>query len=168
MMAPNITLTSCRFLGILYILEVNFEKKKKLAWLEDLLELLNISLSICLSLRLYDQACPCDNSGSIFQIFLKLGWNILWVNISDKFDNGYCSSLNTLWCCYNTVNFLTNIHKRHPIAHSLGWGMGCLLWIQHLIDILSQFLQLFMQYLIILDHIITTLDCVCIIDQKVT
>ena len=23
-------------------------------------------------------------------------------------------------CCYNTVNFLTNIHKRHPIACSLG------------------------------------------------
>ena len=24
------------------------------------------------------------------------------------------------------VNFLTNIHKRHPLAHPLGWGMGCL------------------------------------------
>ena len=43
-------------------------------------------------------------------------------------------------CCYNTVNFLTNIHKRHPIACTLGRGMGCLLWIHYLIDILPQFL----------------------------
>ena len=51
-------------------------------------------------------------------------------------------SLNTctVQCCYNVVNFLTNIHKRHPIPSPLGWGMGCLLWIQHLIDILLQFL----------------------------
>ena len=33
----------------------------------------------------------------------------------------------TVGCCYNAVKFLTNIHKRHPIAHQLGWGMGCLL-----------------------------------------
>ena len=51
---------------------------------------------------------------------------------------------NTVWCRYNAVNFLTNIHQRHPIARPLGWGMGCLLWIQHLIDILPQFLLLFM------------------------
>ena len=25
-----------------------------------------------------------------------------------------------VWCCYNTVHFLTNIHRRHPIAHLLG------------------------------------------------
>ena len=43
-------------------------------------------------------------------------------------------------CRYNAVNFLTNIHKRHPIARPLGRGMGCLLWILHLVDILSQFL----------------------------
>ena len=42
----------------------------------------------------------------------------------------------TVWCHYNAVNFLTNTHKRHPIARP----MGCLLWIQHLIDILPQFL----------------------------
>ena len=31
---------------------------------------------------------------------------------------------NTVWCCYNVVNFLKNIHKRRPIAHLMGWGMG--------------------------------------------
>ena len=36
--------------------------------------------------------------------------------------------------------FVTNIHKRHPIACLLRWGMVCLLWIQHLMDILPQFL----------------------------
>ena len=50
--------------------------------------------SVCLSVRPYDHACPRDNLKNIFQIFLKLGWNILWVNISDKFDDGYRSSLN--------------------------------------------------------------------------
>ena len=60
---------------------------------------------------------------------------------------------NTVQCRYNAVNFFTNIYKRHPIARPLGQGMGCLLWIQHRIDILPQFLQLFMQYFTILDRV---------------
>ena len=55
---------------------------------------LSVRLSVCLSVRPYDHACPRDNSKNIFQIFSKLAWNILWVNISDKFDDGYRSSLN--------------------------------------------------------------------------
>ena len=31
-------------------------------------------------------------------------------------------------CHYNTIKFLQNIHKRHPIPCLLEWGMGCLLW----------------------------------------
>ena len=64
-------------------------------------------------------------------------------------------SINTVECCYNVDNFLKNIHKRHPIARPLGRGMGCLFWIQHLIGILPEFLQSFMQYL-------TTLNCAII------
>ena len=63
----------------------------------------------------------------------------------------------TVWCRYNAVSFLTNIHERHPIAHPSGRGMGCLLWIQHQIDIS---LQLLMWYLIILDRVLTALDCI--------
>ena len=37
--------------------------------------------------------------------------------------------------------------------------MGCLWWVKHLIDILSQILQLFMQYLTILYPVITAHDC---------
>ena len=66
---------------------------------------------------------------------------------------------NTVRCRYNADNFITNIHKRHPMARPLGRGMGCLLWIRHLIDIMSQFLQLLMQNLAILDRVITALDC---------
>ena len=62
-------------------------------------------------------------------------------------------------CRYNAVNFLKNINKRHPIARPLGRGMGCLLWIQDLIDILPQFLQLLMQYLTTLHRVITALYC---------
>ena len=68
--------------------------------------------------------------------------------------------LHTVRCRYNAVNFITNIHKRHPMARPLGRGMGCLLWIQHLIDIMSQFLQLLMQNLAILDRVITALNCI--------
>ena len=46
---------------------------------------------------------------------------------------------NRVWCRYYVVSILTNIHKRHPIAHLLGRGMVCLLWIQGLTDILPQF-----------------------------
>ena len=46
----------------------------------------------------------------------------------------------TVRCRYSAVGFLTNIHKIHPIARPLGRAMGCLLWFQHLIDILLQFL----------------------------
>ena len=71
---------------------------------------------------------------------------------------------------YNAVNFLKNINKRHPIAHLIGRGMGCLLWIQHLLDILPQFLQLLMQYLstCILDRVIMALDCISGIEAKTT
>ena len=41
--------------------------------------------------------------------------------------------LNTVWCRYTAVNFLTNIKKWHAIDRPLGWGVGCLLWIHHLI-----------------------------------
>ena len=58
-------------------------------------------------------------------------------------------------CRYNAVDFITNIHKRHPMARPLGRGMGCPLWIQHPIDNISQFLQLLMQNLTILDRVKT-------------
>ena len=34
-----------------------------------------------------------------------------------------------------------------------------ILWIQHLIDIVAEFLQSFMQYLILLKRVVTALDC---------
>ena len=71
------------------------------------------------------------------------------------FSHGY-----TVWCPYNPVNFLQNQHKIHPIAHPLGWGMGCILWIPTLIHILSQSLQRWTQYCVILDRVITALDCI--------
>ena len=65
----------------------------------------------------------------------------------------------TVRCRFNAVNYLTNIHKRHPIARPTGRGMGCVLWIRHLIDILPQFLQIYMQCLTKLDRVITALIC---------
>ena len=64
---------------------------------------------------------------------------------------------HTVRCRYYVVNFLKNINKRHPIVRPLGRG---LLWIQDLIDILPQFLQLLMQYLTTLHRVITVLYCI--------
>ena len=36
-----------------------------------------------------DKVCLRDNLKNIFQIFLKLGWNILWVNISTSSMVGF-------------------------------------------------------------------------------
>ena len=58
--------------------------------------------------------------------------------------------------------FKKNIHKRHFIARPLLRRMGFLLCIQHLIDIVSEFLQSFMQYRIKFDRIITGHDCIWI------
>ena len=110
----------------------------------------------------YDLMTPCGDTkfGSTLihrmTCCLTRHQAILWTNsgLSSAFSRG------TVRCRYNAVNFLTNIHKRHPIARPLGRGMGCLLWIQRLIDTLSQFLQLFMQYLTILDRAITALHCI--------
>ena len=46
----------------------------------------------------------------------------------------------TVRCCYNAINVLTNICKRHPIACPLGRDMGWLVWTQHLVDIVPQLL----------------------------
>ena len=67
--------------------------------------------------------------------------------------------MDTVQCRYNAVSFLRIPYKRHPIICWLGWGMGCLLWVQILIDILLQSLQWCIQYNVILDHVITAPDC---------
>ena len=95
---------------------------------------------------------------------LRLVWELLIKNIIEISQGpmSYSSWMGhhyTVRCCYDG-NFLANIHKKHLIARPLGRVKGCLLRIQHLFDILPQFLQLFMQYLTILDHVIMALDCI--------
>ena len=51
-----------------------------------------------------------------------------------------------VWCRCNTVSFLQNHHYKDPITHLLGWDMGCLLWCQILIYILTQLPQWCLQY----------------------
>ena len=70
---------------------------------------------------------------------------------------------NTLRCRYNAVNFRQNIH---PIAGPSGRGVGCLLWVQPLIDILPQFLPWCAQYHVILDRVIAALNCMFMMAQR--
>ena len=58
--------------------------------------------------------------------------NICYKITSSDFNSVHLSNrvfhakwVNTVWCCYNVFNFLTNIHKRHPIAHPLGCYVLC-------------------------------------------
>ena len=85
-------------------------------------------------------------------------WNI--TKLTERLHTDIQIQCNTVRCRYNAVNFLKNIHKRYPIACLLGWDMGRFLWIHHLVDNLPDFLQSFMQYLIISDCVITALDCI--------
>ena len=63
-------------------------------------------------------------------------------------------------CRYNTVNFLPNPHKIHPIARPLGRGLVCDLCVDTLIYILLQSAQCGKRYRVIFDRVITTLDCI--------
>ena len=111
-------------------------------------------------------ACAKFCRDIIISNWIRAKWNFhrIWIVMEKslvKWVPGLKPDLNlcAVLCCCNAVNFLTNIHKRHPIPRPNGQGKGCLLWVHHLIDILPQFLQLFMQYLTILDQVITALEC---------
>ena len=63
---------------------------------------------------------------------------------------------------YNAVNFPPNPPKIHRIAPPLGRDMESILWVQTVIYTLSQSTQGCMQYHVILDRVITALDCLCL------
>ena len=65
----------------------------------------------------------------------------------------------TVRCHYNVVNFLINFLDRHPIAGLWGRDMGCLLRTQTPIFVLSQLLKWYIQYRVILAHVIMASDC---------
>ena len=51
-----------------------------------------------------------------------------------------------MWCCYNMISFLPNVLNRHPIAQLRGEAMGCVLWVQTLINVLPWSLQWWTHY----------------------
>ena len=59
-----------------------------------------------------------------------------------------------VWCCYNAVNLSLKYSRKAPHRSPVRARYGLFLWVQPLIDILLQFLQLFRQHLTILDCII--------------
>ena len=67
------------------------------------------------------------------------------------------TELHTVRCHYNTVNFLKKYSQKTPHSSPVRARYG-VLWIQHLIDILPQFLQLSMQHLTVLDSVISALS----------
>ena len=55
--------------------------------------------------------------------------------------------------------FSKNLHKRHTIANPLKWDMRCLLWVQTLMYISPQSMQRCIWCHVILDCVITALQC---------
>ena len=92
-------------------------------------------------LHIYKWSYKCSTTATMTQYI----WHI----------KSSCLKSNTVRCRYNEINFLANIYKKHPIV-----GLGCLLWVHYLFDILPQYLKLFMQYITILDRVITALCCI--------
>ena len=72
---------------------------------------------------------------------------------------GYIQIPNT-GCRYNAVNFLPNSHKIHHLARPLGRGMGFIVWVPTVIYTQPQSLELYMQYHVILNRVITAPDCI--------
>ena len=68
-------------------------------------------------------------------------WNTLLTSVNDmvEYHNMGTDAIYTEQWRYNVVKFLQNIHKRHPIPHPLGRGMGCLLRFQTLIICLRSY-----------------------------
>ena len=91
---------------------------------------------------------------------LKRCQAIIWTNDDQVLWCHKASEVTSIvWCLYNAVNFLPNPHKIHPIAHPLGWDMGCILWVQTVIYTLPQSMQWCMWYHVILNRVITALNC---------
>ena len=142
-------------------------------WPSDCRKLI-IMKKMAANLQMTYSKCICSNEK--YYIWLKFHWSSLlvvqltishdwfsWWHRTGQATNHYlmalCSVTYKVQCRYNTVNFLPNSPKIHPISHLLGWGMGCILWVQTLIYTLPQSLQWCMQYHVILDCIITAPDC---------
>ena len=69
----------------------------------------------------------------------------------------------TVRCRYKAVNFLQNLHNRHPITLPWGRGKECLLWFLNFIHFLPQVSQCRMQYRDKLDRVLMILDYINII-----
>ena len=105
----------------------------------------------------YDGA-GIDNSIEQLEPLLKHRSREMVAWISDPIHCFPCFAV-TVRYRYNAVKSITCIHKRHPIARPSVQGMVCLLRIQHLIDSLPQFMELFMKYLTVLGRALTALCC---------
>ena len=100
-----------------------------------------IWLSLIIKLRFCDLMTSCLLCMRCFYISLALTYQLLFYSTVHPKDctRGSCLvvyvcvcdhvpqliSSDTVRCRYNALNFLTNIHKKRPIARPLGRGMGC-------------------------------------------
>ena len=62
-----------------------------------------------------------------------------------SFIYSLCIGLSYVVQCHcNVVNFFPNSHKIHPIAHPLGWSVGCILKVQTLICTMPQYAVMYL------------------------
>ena len=107
----------------------------------------------------------CDNF-MIVLVSMQLLWK-LWIKSigiwlqqhAVNLESYECFFGYTVRCRYDEVNLIPNPRKLHPIARPLGRCIGCILWVQTVIYTLLQSPQWCMQYHVILDRVVTALDC---------
>ena len=85
-----------------------------------------------------------------------------WILSGVILDGAIYQHYTVLWR-YNAVSFLKKYSQKTPHSSPIRARYGMSLWIQHLIGILPQFLQSFIQYLTIFDHVIMALDCIILV-----
>ena len=103
-------------------------------WMSGTDYTVHICMTICHKFNTFVSITAQENS------FIKKNKNNTKHTCINNYHKTQLRSEHAVWCRYNAVIFLTKIHKRHPIARPSGRDMGCILWIQHLIDILPRFL----------------------------
>ena len=86
---------------------------------------------------------------------------LCWSGWGDTRDVGL--GYITVRCRYHVVNFHLNPHEKYPIARPLERDMGCMMWVQTVIYILAQSMQWCIQYDVILDRVVSTLDCILLL-----
>ena len=99
--------------------------------------------------------------------FILLGWHptihlsgllTLKTVVGLYFKNKYAGIMKYIIYIYKDFSGSPSLYRHNPCNGVEGGGVGCLLWVEILIYVLHLLLECFMEYHVILDHVIMALN----------